>query len=71
MNKTKEKERPKNFVVLSYVHRLLQWLKKMGQRHDVGVVLSAPENLSRLCRRLNSPRQELCVKKRANVFVKC
>lgn len=67
----KKRERPRNFTVLPYVHRLSHRLKKVAQRHEVDVVFSASQKLSKLRRKVNLTRKKPCGKKHDNVFVEC
>lgn len=60
-------------VVIPYVHSLTHNLKKVADRYDVPIVFSAPNKLSRLCRRINNPRESAdpCNTKHRNRYTEC
>lgn len=55
-------------VAIPYMHSITPNPKKVANQYDIPVVFSAPNKLSRLCRKINSPTDtaEKCKK-----FTKC
>lgn len=60
-------------VVVPYVHKTSHHLKKVGKRHGVQVVFSAPKKLKGLCARIGDRQSRLqgCGKKHANSYAEC
>lgn len=75
INKEKDSKKPKKRpIVLQYIHKFSHRLKKVGTRHDVPVVFSAPKKLKMLCKMTNKTRdakQTGCGIKHTSKFVAC
>lgn len=60
-------------AVVPYLHTISHRLKRIGQKAGVRVVFSAPDKLSKLCRRVNAPavRKPACPVRHQAPFVPC
>lgn len=60
-------------VVIPYVHKVSHSIKKVGQKHWVPVLLSAPQKLGRLCGKVGrgETRVGVCQKKHKKRYVEC
>uniref|UniRef100_A0A224Z7Z9 Tick transposon n=1 Tax=Rhipicephalus zambeziensis TaxID=60191 RepID=A0A224Z7Z9_9ACAR len=65
--------RPKNVLVIPYVHTVSHNLRKLGRKVGLDVAFSAPARLSALCKKANSQskRREACSIKHRNPYVTC
>lgn len=66
----KPKSRP---AVIPYVHKVSHRIKKVGEKHGVPVLLSAPQKLSKLCGRVarGDERVGVCHKNHKTRYVEC
>ncbi|CAN7980436.1 unnamed protein product [Ixodes pacificus] len=69
----RSKEKRSRPAIVPYIHSISHTLKKVANRFDVRVVLSAPDKLKRLCPKINShhDKQDKCDVKHVNKFVNC
>lgn len=67
---TKQDKKP---VVVPYIHKASHKLKKIGARHELNVVFSAPVKLKGMCQKVNDPeaKKEECRTRHANRYVEC
>lgn len=72
--KREERGKPdKRPVVIPYIHNVSHNIKKVGEKHGISVLLSAPQKLSKLCGRVErgDTRLDICQKKHATKYVGC
>lgn len=67
------RKRPQKCTAIPYIHKVSHNLKRIGQRADIRVALTAPNKLSKLCSRVNNRTYVgvQCNKTHRSQFVNC